>query len=98
MKSNARRPARQKRKEAPLTFTQWLAVAQASKKTRVGDFARNVAQDGYWPVDASTRDEVYWYLEERGILEYVYDAFDMAWRRYAKAVKKGTARKEVHHE
>ncbi|MER0423281.1 YozE family protein [Streptomyces microflavus] len=61
-------------------FTTWLQ-AHANDESAIGDLARDVAADPYWPSRgqlSGQRD----YLEERGAIPAVVETLERAWELY----------------
>lgn len=61
-------------------FTTWLQ-AHAKDESAIGDLARDVASDPYWPSHrqlSGQRD----YLEERGAIPAAVETLERAWELY----------------
>jgi uncharacterized protein YozE (UPF0346 family) len=62
-------------------FTTWL-LRQTKREDPVGDFARDVARDTGWPVDAQDHDDARAYLERQFACSDAIHAFEQAWEAW----------------
>ena len=66
---------------------------QHGRNDPIGNLARDVACDPYWPTYVTTREECEEHLVDRGACDRALEALDRAWEEYGHAAAGMTGRR-----